>query len=415
MAPTKRGGTPRWLHGLLANRGRSFNVTVVSAQTDPAMSIALPPAVEAGVPAAITIVLRDQFGNRRRGGSGFDPLRPWLGPDIASAALVRLDVPGGAGAVSVTTLNRGDGTLTASFTPTTTGRFQCDMSLQLGAGAGWAALAGSGSSLHQLGVRPGPTSAAHCLVGLSAAPVPAAAATLTAGELAQFSVQARDRFGNIRDANSDVFAVALCLSSDVNGVAVGSNAGPSACVGDAAVARHPTLPATGPQRLYWLQYTPTWAGGYTVALTLGGQQLAGVSAFHTFVRAAAVDAVATCSSGAGLTEGIAGRVNRYTIHARDRFGNSAAGAGSQFRVAVVDANSSAPAVTTLLSVGDSSDGNYAVRYVITRAARYLQTVFANDRQTHRHTDRHTERHTDRHTDTQTHRHTDRHTDTHTDT
>jgi hypothetical protein len=134
MAPTKRGGTPRWLHGLLANRGRSFNVTVVSAQTDPAMSIALPPAVEAGVPAAITIVLRDQFGNRRRGGSGFDPLRPWLGPDIASAALVRRDVPGGAGAVSVTTLNRGDGTLTASFTPTTTGRFQCDMSLQLGAG-----------------------------------------------------------------------------------------------------------------------------------------------------------------------------------------------------------------------------------------------------------------------------------------
>lgn len=86
-----------------------------------------------------------------------------------------------------------------------------------------------------------------------------------------------------------------------------------------------------------------------MAFILGGKQLAGVSAFHAFVRAAAVDAAATSSSGAGLMTGIAGRVNRYTIHARDRFGNPAAGAGSQFRVAVVDANSSAPAVTALLS------------------------------------------------------------------
>ena len=57
------------LHGLLANRDRRFNVTVVSAQTDPAKSFALRPAV-------FSIVLRDQFGNLRRGGSGFDPLRP---------------------------------------------------------------------------------------------------------------------------------------------------------------------------------------------------------------------------------------------------------------------------------------------------------------------------------------------------
>ena len=55
-----------------------------------------------------------------------------------------------------------------------------------------------------------------------------------------------------------------------------------------------------------------------MAFILGGKQLAGVSAFHAFVRAAAVDAAATSSSGAGLMTGIAGRVNRYTIHARDR-------------------------------------------------------------------------------------------------
>ncbi|NUQ00247.1 MAG: hypothetical protein HUU35_10375, partial [Armatimonadetes bacterium] len=172
--------------------------------------------------------------------------------------------------------------------------------------------------------------AASAGVGGSLVHVPAG----MAGEMTIVSVTVRDAFGNVRTAGGD--SVAASIS--------GANAG---------------LPVTlvdNHDGTYNLTYTPTVTGTDQMAITVGGQAIAG-SPFSSLVSPAAADP-AHCS--AVVPAGTAGAPTVCTVTVRDANDNVRTAGGDSVAATIAGANAGSPVTVT-----DNADGTYSLSYTPT--------------------------------------------------
>ena len=306
------------LSGQLINRGSPFPVSVIPAKTWAQQTYASPPLtadgkLEAGFNYAFTIHLRDEYGNAITS-EPYDPLRPQLGVNNASVSFTDRNGFAVEGAPQAVVVNNMDGTLVVSFVPYVTGTYRCVMKVQ--EDTGFNAIGGDPAA-YLITVKPTVTNPGTSTASLK---IGAANSTFVAGERSTFYVQARDRFVNNRDANTDVFVLLSRVPPPPmsTGCRLSGGGGASACLLGSQVTVEATLPARG---LYRVIFTPTWAGNYSAHISFNSLQIGGVLAYQFGVLAAAVDPMRTTSTGQGYTWGIAGRVNTFSIRSRDRFDN----------------------------------------------------------------------------------------------
>jgi hypothetical protein len=172
----------------------------------------------------------------------------------------------------------------------------------------------------------------------------------TAGEMAYFTVQARDAAGNNRTQGGD--SVVVSVVSDITPVA---SAG-----GGADVAVTYLINGT-----YRVAYNATKAGNTTVAVTIAGQNVLG-SPFRPYVSPNVASAPNCFATGAGLSsatvsavtsDGTLAPIQNITIYARDRYDNLLDRGGDQFLVRLVG--------PTMLFVRlqDAGNGKYEAEYI----------------------------------------------------
>lgn len=172
----------------------------------------------------------------------------------------------------------------------------------------------------------------------------------TAGEMAYFTIQARDAAGNNRTKGGDHFVVKV-----VSDVSPGLSSG-----GVADVTIKYIINGT-----YRVAYNATKSGNTTVTVTLAGKNILG-SPFRPYVSPNVASAQNCFATGAGLSSALASAVTSdgtlapiqtITVHARDRFNNLLERGGDQFLVRLVG--------PTMLFVRlqDVGHGRYEAEYI----------------------------------------------------
>ena len=172
----------------------------------------------------------------------------------------------------------------------------------------------------------------------------------TAGEMAYFTIQARDAAGNNRTKGGDHFVVKV-----VSDVSPGLSSG-----GVADVTIKYIINGT-----YRVAYNATKSGNTTVTVTLAGKNILG-SPFRPYVVSNVAGAQNCFATGAGLSSALASAVTSdgtlapiqtITVHARDRFNNLLERGGDQFLVRLVG--------PTMLFVRlqDVGHGRYEAEYI----------------------------------------------------
>ena len=250
----------------------------------------------AGTPTPISVQAHDAFGNTVTTGG----------------ATVVVSVTG-ANTASPTVTDNGNGTYTASYTPTASG--PDNVAITLGGSP-------VGSSPYLTTVGAGAPNAAQ-----SVATVPGG----TAGVLTTVTVQARDANGN------DLTAGGASVAVTVSGA---NSAGPAAATDN--------LDGT-----YTFQYTPTASGTDNLAITLNGNAV-GTSPYASIVVAGPVSAG---QSTAMVPGGVSTLPTTITVQARDQFGNALTSGGSAVVVTVTGSNTAGP-----INAVDNGDGTYTATY-----------------------------------------------------
>ena len=275
--------------------GSPYTSTVVIGPTDAAHSIATVPNGTAGQLTTITVQARDAAGNSRG-----------VGGDTVALTIT------GANPMSLPGTDNGDGTYTATYTPTTSGTDTIAITI------GGATISGS------------PYSSLVSPAALDAANSTATVPNGTAGQPTTILVQARDQYGNALSTGGGTVVVAI----------TGTN---------------PTTPTVTDlaNGTYRATYTPTVSGSDTVAITLGGTTVAG-SPFTSVVSPAALSpanstAVVPANAPAGVPLTI-------VITARDALGNQLSTGGATVAVTITGTNPATPTVT------DHGDGTYSATY-----------------------------------------------------
>ncbi|MCC7495629.1 MAG: Ig-like domain-containing protein [Fimbriimonadaceae bacterium] len=286
--------------GGLAITGSPFDSVVSPGLPHHTTSTLAVPSGVAGQATSITLTGRDTGGTLCDGG----------GP----VAVITVSGPN-ATVPAVTDL--GNGTYTASYTPTVAGTDTITATL-------------GGSALSQTA----PTSVvAPAAGGANSTATPVAG---TAGSLLTVTCQAIDAFGNVRPNGGDTV---------VGSIVSGPNTGASVAVSDQG------------DGTYDLRYTPLVVGTDQLQITVNAQPLAAGHVALPISPGPTAAATSTVSAPAGL----AGAATLITLQARDAQGNARTSGGDVFVVAVNGANSATPAVS------DLGTGSYTASYTPTVA------------------------------------------------
>jgi len=283
----------------------SDTVTLDLGVADPALSTAVVPGGQAGVVTSMTIQARDAGNNDLTSGGATVAVSVAAGPNADS---------------TVTVVDNGDGTYTATYTPAIVGTDNFSITLD-----GTAIGGGPYSSI----VVPGPASPAQ-----TTATVPGG----TAGFITVIDIQARDAFGNDLTATGGLVGVT---------VTTGPNTGATVAVVDNG------------DGTYQATYTPEFAGTDTFEISLNSVVIGG-GPYTSDVTAS--DASAAQTTAAVPATGTAGVITTIVVQTRDVNGNDLTTGGETVGVVVGGANTLAT-----VNVVDNNDGTYSATYTPTTA------------------------------------------------
>jgi hypothetical protein len=282
--------------------GSPFTSTVGAGAVSPAHSTATVPDGAVGLPTDIVVQARDGNGN----------------PLTSGGATVVVTISGANAVGPITATDVGDGTYTASYTPTVAGTDHVAITMNGTpiSGSPYLTTVGAGAA-----------SPAH-----STATVPDG----TAGLPTDIVVQARDGNGNPLTSGGATVVVTI---SGANAV------GPMTAtdMGDGT---------------YTASYTPAVAGTDSVAITMDGTPISG----SPFTSTVVAPVLTPANSTATVTDGTAGLPTAILVQARDQRGEPWISGGVTVLITVFGANP----VGSLL-VTDEGDGTYTASYTPTVA------------------------------------------------
>ena len=304
----------------------STSLTVAAGALTPSTSTATGgglTAATAGVPANLSVISRDAFGNVR--------------PGSTTAFVYNLTVSGGVvGVVGGVLTGVGAGLYNGSYTLNATGPYTLTVTsggVQV-AGSPWQVRVSAG------GFCPSATSLVSSLPSF-----------LTSDILTTFSIQSRDAVGNPLPLGGTALTLTLqCAGSPTTGSVQDLGTG-----------------------VYEATVTPLVAGAACAMYVLGGGGNISGSPFTVLVKAGAATG-ASVPGGAGRTAGVAGAQSAITLAAVDAAGNSVGQGGATVVASVVPLSplpsSAAPSVT----VSDFSTGAYTLTYTPLVAGSYSTSV-----------------------------------------
>eukprot|EP00002_Diphylleia_rotans_P007559 TRINITY_DN1718_c0_g1_i12.p1 TRINITY_DN1718_c0_g1~~TRINITY_DN1718_c0_g1_i12.p1 ORF type:complete len:2907 (+),score=415.17 TRINITY_DN1718_c0_g1_i12:4370-13090(+) len=309
-------------------KGSPFLVEVEPAQTFASKCTIIRSSRErlsVGEQDSLVIQAKDQYGNKRTNGGDQFKVKLILqsSPDIVVDAVM---------------VDSGDGTYYAYFTPTRSGRYSFDVSLD-----GEPVIHLSAQSID---VWSKMTSPRDCLAlgdGLHGA---------IAGREATFTVQARDLYGNYCCEGGDHLDVKLTGPGSVFVNVIDHNDGS-----------------------YTVRYRAPRSGNYLLSVVLGDEHLAFSPASLTVIPGD-TDPDRCEISGDGISGGRAGETNVFTISTHDSCGNPRGVGGDKFQVLFESQSGS------LVSAGesdtvvfDNSDGTYTVTYRLKKSGTYAIKIY----------------------------------------
>ncbi len=282
--------------------GSPYAHTVTAAALSPSNSTASfnPPSPTAGQQVDITVQSRDQYGNLV----------------TTPGATVVINVTGANTATPPVT-DVGNGTYTASYTPTSSGTDNIAITMNgtpiSGSPFGQPVATGPASGAQSVGSAP----------GLGAA-----------GSSVAIQVQARDAFGNPVTVGGATVAVSVTGANTSSPGVTDNNDG-----------------------TYAASYVPASTGTDNAAVTLNGAAVQG----SPFMIAIAAGGPSPPNTVATVPPGTAGAPTAITVQARDAQNNDLTTGGATILVTVSGANSASPSVT------DHNDGTYTASYTPTSA------------------------------------------------
>ena len=299
-------------------RNSPFSTNVLAAVSFPSRSvISVVPSAVAGVKAIITVRSKDMYSNLRSSGSDTLSLRI---ADSASAVVA-----------PSTVADLGNGVYEASFLSTLSGTFSIVASMQTTAGLS-GLLSNSGSSI-----------VISSNIVCASTSVYAVFSAITAGVSSQFSIFARDRYGNAKPGNSSVAPLFTTGAQSIVSHSFGN-----------AYSFVPAITASGAYSVF-LKYdsVPIGNSPFTLSVLPGF-----VSATTSLVSISSTVVLA----GASLS---------FKIISRDRFGNPRSLADATFDVKAI---SSVVLSDARLS---TSGGVYSFELSMTVAAFYQLSISLN--------------------------------------
>jgi hypothetical protein len=175
----------------------------------------------------------------------------------------------------------------------------------------------------------------------------------TAGSPATFIITAKDSAGDIQNSGEDKFTMTLGDEfTTVNGTVLDNLDG-----------------------TYTVTYVPLVSGPQKIRVALDGEPIA-LSPFTVEVAPGPVSPAHCVASGEGLIEGSAGITSKFSILAKDAFGNTRALAETDD---VLTATISGPVSQTAI-VTEGVNMTYVAEYTVTVAGAYTVTVKMGDKQ-----------------------------------
>ena len=278
----------------------SFTIEV--GVVSPANSTATVPAGTVGLPTNLVVQARNASGN----------------PLSSGGASVVVTVSGANATEPITATDVGDGTYTASYTPTVAGTDEVAITMDgtpLG-GSPFLSLVSAGSAVPP-----------H-----STATIPAE----TAGLPTSIVVQARDENGNPLSSGGATVVVTVSGANEAD-----------------------PIPATdASDGTYTASYTPILAGTDEVAITMDGTPL-GESPFISVVSPGSASPT---HSTATVPAGTVGTPTNIVVQARDENGNALSSGGATVVMTVLGADAA-----ELVTATDAGDGTYTASYTPTAA------------------------------------------------
>ena len=322
--------------------GAPFRVSVVPASTAGANCAAAGSGLayaQAGRAACFQVFGFDAYGNAKTGGG-------------ASVVLSVVREGDQAPLSAVSTRDRGNGTYTLCYIPSTSG----DHSVSVAVGGESVPLSEGGASSLTIAVAPTATSAALSTVlgrGGLATVVP----HTVAGEVAELYIAAINADGAAQDASvEDEFAVTVSPAVDVTvftPLAVATGAGSFAARFSATRTVSDAVGNPAP---------------YEVSVTLGGRHIAG-SPLQVVLRSAAPAAARSrlsATTDSGRFDVTAGATAEAVLQLRDAFGNDCENAGA----AAIGASLSGPSGAGTVLVRNTYDGRVTLQYSALVAGTY---------------------------------------------
>ncbi len=274
--------------------------TIDAGAVSPANSTAALPDGTAGSATDVVVQARDASGYALTSGG----------------ATVVMTVSGANAAGPITAADEGDGTYTASYTPTAAGTDRVAITMD-GTPIGGSPLTST--------VDPGSVSPAH-----STATVPSG----SVGSATSIMVRARDDYGNPLSSGGAKVVVSVSGANNPGALTVTDRGNGT----------------------YTASYTPTSAGTDQVAITMNGTPIGG----SPFTSNVAPAGASPAHSTATVPDGMAGLPTDIVVQARNASGEPLSYGGATVAVTVSGANNPGA-----LTVTDRGDGTYAASYTPT--------------------------------------------------
>jgi len=315
-------------------QGSSFHPHVEPGEPSPGMCEASGPGIhgaQAGVPTHFTVTCKDRNGK---------PI-PKGGFDVKSALKDK------KGVVPVDVKDNGDGTYHCTYTPKQAGDSTLDVNVNTKAN-------GSGpikDAPFHFKVKPGKPDLSNFDMDVDVDDHDGLR-HVVAGVTDKFTIHAKDQFGNKCDTGG-VPITGTCGGTEDIPVKVQDN-------GDGS---------------YTVSYTPYKAGPYKLELKADGTKIGGArNPLGIKCTAAPADGANSIAFGPGVEEATVGKDNKFTIQARDPFGNKVPVGGAKIGGSIVGPDGVAVPVVAK----DNGDGTYTCSYpAIKKAGPHLLTPTLN--------------------------------------
>ena len=305
--------------------GSPFVTAIIPGSSDYPYTTAYGPGLltpVAGIAAKFTIQAKDLFGNNKTS-EGRDTASTHL--DGYDSFSVDLTGPNSE-YLSVTPKYIGGGAYSCEYIPSQSGPYRIDIVL-----AGTHIYCGAGSqkscSPFKVHVQPGLTTHETSVatgIGLT---------DVVAGEIAQFTIQAKDAYDNNKTSGGeqDRFTVELILDTSANSIV----RGPNTTIED-AVYRGKVQDFNDGTGRYLVTYTAYRQGKYTLKVQYDGLQIltaasAGIQGGESpaipipLIVHSLLHPPSSTATGPGLYNAVANIPDYFTIHAKDAFANDRRG------------------------------------------------------------------------------------------